>query len=292
MRRGRAKTAVAVLLVLGLALLAATYGGPWHPAGDSLSVGRPYLAALLLALGLLWRGRVGWLAVAGGVVALAPMVWAAAVADRPTAGVTIYQKNLLFALPDPSAIIADIRSAAPDVVLLAELGNRNLAIPQALTDILPHQAICPAHAVGAVAILSRWPMVDEDCRKGQGAVAARVVTPGGPLTVAALHLHWPWPFGQAAQVDRLLPWLEALPRPAVVGGDFNSVPAAQVVRHIADATGTRRAGPLRPSFFLKSVLPVTIDHVLTPAGLRARSEMRPDLGSDHRGQIVTLEMAP
>ena len=44
MRRRLAPAALAV----GLVVLAATYAGALHPAGDSLGVGRPFLAALLV----------------------------------------------------------------------------------------------------------------------------------------------------------------------------------------------------------------------------------------------------
>lgn len=282
------RRAGAVLLLIALAMLAATYAGALHPAGDSLAVGRPVLAAVILLAGLVLRGRTGWTAAAIGALALIPMLWDARPRPEVAPGITVYQKNLLFRLDDPAAIIADIREHDPDIVLLAELSDRNLAIPRALHNTLPHQEICPAHAVGAVAILSRWPLGDVDCRTGTGAVAARVETPAGPLTAAALHLYWPWPSLQPAQVAGLLPWLSALPRPAVIGGDFNAVPRSRAVARIAAATGTRRAGPLRPSFILQGVLPITIDHVLVPGGWSARALMRPGLGSDHRGQLVTM----
>ena len=39
------RRAAATLLVAGLLVLAATYAGALHPLGDSLAVGRPFLAA-------------------------------------------------------------------------------------------------------------------------------------------------------------------------------------------------------------------------------------------------------
>ena len=65
MRRRLASAALAV----GLVVLAATYAGALHPAGDSLGVGRPFLAALLVVAGLVIRGGMGWTAVAGGLLA-------------------------------------------------------------------------------------------------------------------------------------------------------------------------------------------------------------------------------
>ena len=50
------------------------------------------------------------------------------------------------------------------------------------------------------------------------------------------------------------------------------------------------AGPLRPSFYLKGLLPITIDHVLVPEGAAAATAMRPLLGSDHRGQRAVVQL--
>lgn len=280
------------LLVAGLLLLAATYAGTLHPAGDSLAVGRPFLAALLVIAGLARRGRVGWTAAAAGVLALAPILWA----SRPMAPpggrgpeIVLYQKNLLFTLADPAAIVTDIRDSGADVVLLQEVSNRNLSVPAALGDALPHQAICTAHAVGAVAVLSRWPFSEQPfCPEGSGLVAARILAPAGEVTAVSLHLHWPWPFGQKAQVEQLLPVLAGLPRPVLVGGDFNAVPGSQAVRRIAAATGSWRGGPLRPTFLLRRLVPITIDHVLAPEGWAAVAQRRPMFGSDHNGQKVSL----
>ena len=171
MRRGLSAAALGA----GLLLLAATYAGALHPAGDSLAVGRPFLAALLVAAGLALRGRAGWTAAAAGALALAPVLWAArpmALAEGRDPGVILYQKNLRFTLADPRAIVADIQASGADIVLLQEVSGRNLSVPAALQAALPHQAICPAHAVGAVAVLSRWPFAETPtCPEGSGAVA-------------------------------------------------------------------------------------------------------------------------
>ena len=280
-------------LALSLALLAATYAGPLHPLGDSLAVGRPLLAGVLLVVGVALRGRAGWLAAAAGALALAPMLWAARLMPVPEAppALVVYQKNLRFTLADPAPIAADIRASGADVALLQEVSDRNLRVTAALADAYPHQAVCAPHPVGAVAVLSRWPFEGgEVCDVAPGMVAARILSPAGPVTVVSLHLHWPWPFGLRGHLERILPRLADLPRPVIVGGDFNAVPGSQTVRRVAEATGTRRAGPLRPSFYLKGLLPITIDHVFVPEGAVAATAMRPLLGSDHRGQRAVVQL--
>lgn len=283
--RGLARAA----LVAGVLLLAASYAGALHPAADSLAVGRPFLALLLLGGGLAVRARVGAMAVMAGIAALAPILWMMRPAAPPDGqGIVVYQKNLLYSVSDPSAVAADIRQSGADLALLQELSARNGGIAAALADRLPHQVICPAATAGTVAILSRWPLAAKpDCAADIGMAAVRLETPAGPLTAVSLHLTWPWPRDQAGQVDRLLPRLDALAGPVVLGGDFNAVPWSQTVARIAGATGTRRAGPVRASFLLGG-LPLTIDHVLAPRDWQAASTIRPRFGSDHRGQRVSL----
>lgn len=275
-------------LAAGLVLLAASYAGRLHPAGDSLAVGRPFLAALLVLGGLGLRGRPGWLAAAAGVLALAPILWAMRPQAPPVPQIIVYQKNLLHSVDDPSGIAADILQARADVALLQEVSRTNAGVTGALSGEMPHQVVCPAPTPGTVAILSRWPFAAEpDCATGVGMASARVLAPEGAVTVVSLHLGWPWPYGQAAQVERVLPQLAGLLGPVVLGGDFNAVPWSRIVARVASATGTERAGPVRPTFLLGG-LPIAIDHVLAPAGWPAGAVMRPRFGSDHRGQVVSL----
>lgn len=284
---GRA-LAWAVLALAGLALLAG-YGGALHPAGDALAVFRPVFALLLLAAGLVLRGRAGWGATLLALLAVLPILWALRPLSPPEHGLVVYQKNLLFTLADPGPIAGDIAASGADLVMLEEVSPRNLALPEALRAAYPHQHICGAHSVGGVAILSRHPFaVPPRCDAPRGMATARIETPWGEVSAAVLHLHWPWPFGQAAHVRRLLPVLADLPRPVIVAGDFNMVHWGQSTRVLARATGTARVGPLRETFRLKRAYPMAIDHVLAPEGWRAAGIVRPRLGSDHRGIVARL----
>lgn len=281
------RRAAVAALAAGLLLLAATWGGGLHPAGDSLAVGRPFLAALLVIGGLVLRGRAGWVATLAGLLALAPILWTMRPVPVPAGqDLIVYQKNLLHSVDDPAGIAADILQSGADLALLQEVSRSNGGIAAALAGALPHQVICPARAPGTVAVLSRWPFAETpDCATAVGMAAVRVETPAGPLTAVSLHLTWPWPLDQSEQVDALLPRLAALPPPLVIGGDFNAVPWSRTVGRIARATETLRVGPVRPSFRLGG-LPLTIDHVLAPPEWSAAARMRPPLGSDHLGQVV------
>ena len=278
-----------ILLLLTLLALAASYGGAWHPAGDSMAVFRPAFGVAAILLGLLLRSQAGIFAAFLGAVSLAPILWMMRPVDQPAKGLIVYQKNLYFGMQNHDAIIADIRDSGANVVLLQELSDNNLPVVQSLQSSHPYQQICEAHSVGHVAILSDMPFQGASvCPDVRGAAFASVVTPFGPLSVAALHLHWPWPNGQAQQMENLLPHLQDLSRPVLVGGDFNMVPWSHLDRLTTGATDTRIAGPIRPSFDLEGIYPMPIDRLLIPQGWSGHVQMRDRLGSDHRGMLLRL----
>lgn len=273
--------------LLVLLMLLASYGGRFHPLGDSLAVFRPAMALVLLALAFAFRGvgRLGLLAVV--LVAGLPIIWMMRPGPVTERVVIVYQKNLLFNRGDSSGLIADFRETRADVLLLEEVSAANLPILEAMRDSHPYQVLCPAHSVGGVAILSAYRISDAYCAEGQGYATARVHHMAGEFTAVAIHLHWPWPFGQEAQVNRILGNLAGLRRPLVMGGDFNMVPWSGAPRRVAQATDTRILGPMRPTLFVKGY-PLPIDHVLVDFRTRGEVELRPKLGSDHHGVLARI----
>nr|WP_246449274.1 endonuclease/exonuclease/phosphatase family protein [Paracoccus amoyensis] len=187
------------------------------------------------------------------------------------------------------AIIADIRDSGANIVLLQEVTDSNLPVIRSLANSHPYQQICVAHSVGGVAILSDMPFRGAPtCPNVRGSAFASIVTPYGLLSVAALHLHWPWPYGQASQMEALLPQLRDLPRPVLIGGDFNMVPWSHLDRVTTAATDTTVARPVRPSLNLEQIYPMPIDRILIPQGWTGHVQMRDRLGSDHRGMLLRL----
>ena len=270
-----------------LAALLASYGGRLHPLGDSLAVFRPAMALLLALIAFAFRCWWRIALLASALFAAAPILWLMRPQSAPAPSVTVYQKNLLFRRDDPAELLAELRASNADVILLEEVSTANLPIPEALRDRYRFQIICPAHSVGAVAILSVHPMSDEYCREGAGFTMARIAHPAGAFTAVAVHLHWPYPFGQEPQVNNILADLAGAARPMIIGGDFNMVPWTGAPRRIARATDTHNAGPVFPTLFVKGY-PLPIDHVLVDAGLQAAVERRPRLGSDHYGVLARI----
>ncbi len=279
--------AVAALPVLG------GYLGALHPLGDSLAVFRlqgagllGLLSALALALGARAAGRLGMvLALVAGV----PLGWAYGETPAPGQGLRLYQKNLLFRNDALPALAADIRLAAPDVLTLQELSVPNLALLDDLSAELPHQLRCDFASVGGTAVATRLTPVAGAEVCAPGLAALQVQGPQGPLWLVSIHLHWPWPYGQAAQVRDLLPILEGLQGPVVMAGDFNMVRWSVAVGRMAAAARVRAAGPVLGSYLgFAPWLTLPIDHVLAPGG--GSAETRPALGSDHLGLLADLAL--
>lgn len=288
------------ILLWWLLLLAVAGGfaGVVHPAGDSLAVFRPYLAGLLgvisvCLLGLRARraGVVGLLAMVGAGASVFDMHGAEPAVDG---GLSVYQKNLLFRLKDPRPLLADIRVTDPDVITLQEVTRRNRPILRQLSDVWSAQQFCTYLTVGGTAVLSRWPKVPDSgfCRSDIGLVGMQVETPEGRLWLLSVHLHWPWPHRQPESIAGLIPVLQALEGPIVLGGDFNMVPWSHSLRSVAKAGGMQIGG--RPGGSYDLVLPwlrLPIDHVLVPGAARATAaDLRPKFGSDHRGVVASFTL--
>ena len=285
-------------VALGLAVLALTSGylGFLHPLGDSLSVGRGPAAAAVLVLavfasflGLRMAAFMSMLLalLTGAQVALA-YTW-----PGLTGPYTIYQKNMLFQNAQLAALDADIRAADPMIVTLQEVLPANQPFLDGLKDAFPNQLLCPGGAVGGPAILTRLTPVKGTEVCGPGLAAMQVVA--GPADnpdrfwVVSIHLHWPWPYGQADHVDHLLPILDQLQGPAIMAGDFNMVRWANSVTRLAEILGVRPAGPTMGSYVgLSSLFALPIDHVFATQG--GRVSLRPAAGSDHLGLLAGVEI--
>ena len=288
---------IGIALILG-GLLAFSYAGALHPAGDSFAVFRQPLAMLfgLVVIWSSWSWMIRWplatLAIAAILHMSLPVLRAGTLSAEdisPDHDFTLYQQNLLFSRHGDNAWLDAVQRQEAELVTLQEVSGRNLALLEDLKADYPHQTLCPFAAIGGVAVLSKWPALETRCAENNGLAAMKVDAPSGPIWIVSLHLHWPWPYRQPAQVSRLIPVLEALDGDVVIGGDFNSVRWSYTVRRIAVATGTEMAGPYRPTFQLPKLrTPIGIDHVLTDPSFFAQVYRVETLGSDHNGVIGKL----
>lgn len=284
-----------VLTVLAGIGFAGSYAGVLHPLGDSLAVFRLPLA-MAFGIGVVWTGWprvVRWPLAALCLAALAaiwlPRVLMPAASEHDW---TLYQQNLLYNRKDDTALMAEVAARQPDFMTLQEVSMANRALVDDMPGEFLTQVFCPGRSVGGTAVLSRYPAVPgtETCATpGGGLAAVQVETEHGRVWLVSLHLLWPYPHGQAGHLDRLVPVLEALEGPVILGGDFNAVAWSHAVRRIEAATGTTMIGPFRGTFDLPFVnAPIGIDHVLTTNRAAQEVAVLPKLGSDHHGVIAYL----
>lgn len=275
---------------LALAALALSFAGALHGLGDSLAVFRLPLAGVAAGLvlaarprrRLLWPG-LGLCLIAAGSVLVHKLPAA------PAGPLTVYQKNMFHRNGDLGGLVADILASDADIVTLQEVSVENEALLQRLAEAYPVQHLCRYTRRSGIAVFTRLTAGEALCSDVLGLAGLRVDSPQGPVWALSLHLSWPYPYSQPAQLDRLAPLLARYDAPVILGGDFNMVPWSHALARIARAGGFRRAGPARASFRL-GLMPLSIDHVFAPGG--GRAEARPPLGSDHGGVLAHVHPRP
>lgn len=281
-------------IAVALLVLGAGYLGGLHPFGDSFAVIRPQISVVILlmaGLALLWRKPgMAFVVAAAGCIGLAPIAKMYMTRDK-AGSLVLYQKNVLFNNNSLGTLAADIRASGASVVTLQEVSLANEALLRDLSDAMPHQLLCSADTAGGVAVLTRLQPISGMSICAKGLAAMQVQGPFGPVWLVSIHLPWPWPFRQAKLVETIVPQIEALDGPSVVAGDFNMVRWSNVMDRVERAADGRWAGPVQGSFGQFSPLAdLPIDNVLAPFG--GVIELRPELGSDHKGVIARLLLTP
>ena len=285
-----------IAFALTAGLFAASFAGALHPLGDSIAVFRLWIAlGVMGSAALVVRGWLRWAAVA--LLAATPFVQPLATQvaldnARGPYSYSLYQKNMQFQNDQLEALEQDIRDISPDVVLFQEVSRANLALFERLKPAYVTAAQCARRRTSSLTLLSKFPRTDAPilCPDVNGLLAVQVMSPDGPLWLANIHLRWPWPYDQPQNLAEIAPILEGLSGPIVAGGDFNSVAWSNTLRRVAQATGTRRMGPVYKTYLGRSpYLDVPIDHVLVPGGA-GRLTTRPLLGSDHLGLLAEFNL--
>lgn len=293
----------------GLALIALS--GVGHRTFDLLAqFTAPALAATAAATVILALTRLKTAALLGLaacialLIAVAPQWFPAG--PRPEAGapvVRLYSANLWARNADVDSILASVRAADADVVVLIELGD---VAARRLDEILagyPHRVATPRidRPTGPArsVIASRFPLsAIRDRPDGLHAVGASVRTPLGLTHVLGVHLTRPWPFqeqwGQISQTMALRAVLKELEGPVVVAGDFNSVSSARIGKQVQRDLGLHPA-PGFPGTWPTPVpapLGLTIDQVYGSSDVAFLSRrLGRANGSDHRPVVTELTRA-
>ncbi|MCO6389477.1 AP endonuclease [Aliihoeflea aestuarii] len=293
------------------------YLGWFHPAFDSFSHFRLHLAALLLVAVLplavlrYWPEAVFAMVLAigaiGSTVDFAEDDAAIAGIDmRSTPVFRLFHLNLRFDNDRPDLVLSAIGAHRPDVITFTEASIEWREWLEVLEGAYPYQVICPPPSrIGGVAILSRRPFLSESaeaCSDRGSFARVDIDFAGRPASVIAMHLGWPWPFGQQSHFERIAHDLSVLSDRTILAGDFNAVPWSQTVRQIADMGHFQVLRGIGPTWLHRSLpdawLPwvgLPIDQVMVKDGIRVEGARTLDaVGSDHLPILVefSVDAAP
>jgi endonuclease/exonuclease/phosphatase (EEP) superfamily protein YafD len=250
---------------------------------------------------------------------LAPVLWTylsrPARTPAPQGGTTprlrVMSCNLLTVNRDFDGILAEIRAADPDILLLQEYSNPwHEAAHPTLRSAYPHFSFVTRDDAFGVAMYSKSPFVEHpDNRVPIGRVfveQTRAVVRFGGRDVAVYNIHLLPPrrlnytLEGRVQFADLLKNLSEEKLPYAMGGDFNltnDTPQHRDLRRIGardvhDVVGQGRGATWPVNSFFRYVPGLRLDHVYVGPGLTpVRAETGVGRGSDHRPVITELQWA-
>ncbi|ABY37731.1 MULTISPECIES: endonuclease/exonuclease/phosphatase family protein [Brucella] len=284
-----------------------------HPAFDTFSHLRIHLAVLmgLLALPLLFtklrREGAMILLLAVFAIAVTPHVFPASedahAGEAAQPHYRLLQMNLRFDNGSPEQALSLIAHIRPDVVTLEEVSAMWREKFGHIASAYPYSIFCPhPGAVFGVAILSRRPFIADSTPacdpKGMMAVAS-VDFGGRPVDVAALHLHWPWPFQQSEQIEALSEQFRGLSENAILSGDLNATPWSATTKRIAELAAMTPAPPTGPTWLYRRLpaslrfagLPIDQTFAKGRVAISKITRQQP-IGSDHLPVLVEFSIIP
>lgn len=282
---------------------------------DILTHMTPVWTVGALAAGAVWwgGGRRGWVTPAASAITLCVAVFLSApdlVATlswkaRPEQQtIRVVQYNLWAGNKSLAASTRWLLAQDADFLVLQEADGAVPGISSLVGAAYSYSAPCVRAGACPTVILSRRPPVETQAFNASilnpySGGWARYDLPGGPVTLAAVHLRRPYPLGpQRVELRELVAALEPLPREAMIlAGDFNLTPWSFAMKRLDRDLGLQRRTRLLPTWptpsrpethgLAPAVLP--IDHVYAGKGWRTvRVRRGPDLGSDHYPVVVTL----
>ena len=287
-----------------------------HPALDSFAHFRAHLAVLLAIGGLALLASRFWkqglLAVALGAAALWTTLSAfplfgptEAAAEADKSGRAVYRLlhlNLRFNNRTPERVLSLIGRTKPDVITLNEVSDAWKPRLEQVAAMYPYAIVCDRPgAVGGVAILSRRQFAGQDAAvcldEGKMAIA-RVDFGGTPIEIAALHLHWPWPFGQAGQIESLEPVFAGFGETVLLAGDLNAATWSATLRRIEAAGGLAHVVGIGPTWLtrwlpdlFRPYVGLPIDQIFEKGGIAILSARTLEaVGSDHLPVLVEFSL--
>lgn len=230
---------------------------------------------------------------------------------HPDFHVKVISFNVLTSNQNHAAMLAWLQQADADLIFLMEVDGVWAKALEPLKTTHPHYLIQPRSDNFGLACYSRRPLKNVRILPGedlaaldapgaeicQDSIEARLVTAGREWLFLGTHPVPPMGSDYAAARDGQL---RALSRhiakagvPVLVAGDLNASPWSHGFRQLTDGTTLRAApGAWKPTWRVGSLFAIPIDHALGLPPLVIQNRMiGPDLGSDHRPQMLEVHWA-
>jgi endonuclease/exonuclease/phosphatase (EEP) superfamily protein YafD len=303
------------LVIGGLLAVAAVRASGWDTSALAVGVlaASPWLYLAAWPVGVVAVASGRWALAAGAAVIVAAQLWWVAPQWAPFphtvslgvghVGLRVFDANVTWTNADMAGVASQIARARPDLVVLEEITDDDVAALDA-TGVLGRFAwhlVAPSQFSEGMGLWSAVPIEGAAVWDDAGHPALRaVLSPGGAEAVNLLLVHPYIPFGRPVsqwrqELAAIAVAARATPRPLVVVGDFNATWDMPGLRAVAD-TGLRDAAVLAGVGWQMTWAPrpgipavARLDHLLLsrPLGVVSYREA-PIAGGQHHALTVEL----
>lgn len=230
---------------------------------------------------------------------------------RPDFQVRVVSFNVLTSNQNHAAVLDWLRRVDADLIFLMEVDRVWAKALEPILTTHPHHLIQARSDNFGLAFYSRLPLKNVRILPGedlaapdvpvaeicQDSIEARLVTAGREWLFLGTHPVPPMGSDYAAardwQLRGLSRYISTAGVPVLVAGDLNASPWSNGFRQLTDGTALRSApGAWKPTWRVGSLFGIPIDHALglPPLVIQSRT-IGPDLGSDHRPQVLEVNWA-
>ena len=259
-------------------------GVPW-----SLARRRPRIIQLILLASLLVNA-----------VALNQVKGDSAFASTSGTRLRVVSLNVNITNPHKTAVLDYLRTENPDVIVLIEVDSAWTSALESLRATYPVQLFSPRDDNFGLAFLSRVPLQSleliQTSDHATPSVLAHLTLDGRELAILATHPPPPINGEMAAARDEGLQGaadvVASMKIPVLLIGDLNATPWSQGLRLLKHGSKLDFRSPdaaWTPTWNARTPFAIPIDQALvTPPLVVASRHIGPDVGSDHRPQVIEL----
>ena len=221
--------------------------------------------------------------------------------SNPGEAFTLLTCNLLYECREPERMIASLREANPDVLLLLEFTPEwQGKFKETMWKDFPHRLEDPHAGPSGICLASKFPLENAavlDVLDSFPVVRATFNAGGQRITMLGVHPVPPIrPEMYQLWRDSIAEWPTLLQDGRdghhIIAGDLNSAPFTRTFARLCEDTGLRDSAPgfgLTNTWHLAGPLGLPLDHVLVSWELVVSERtIGPDTGSDHRWVKVKL----